>query len=60
MFVGIKFLSLSIALGLCLIEVLSQGKDVFAHIANDKDVMDRKADGEKPNIPVSAGISTRP
>ncbi|XP_044174421.1 uncharacterized protein LOC122958076 [Acropora millepora] len=37
--------------GLCLIEVLSQGKDVFAHIANDKDVMDRKAHGEKPIIP---------
>ncbi|XP_015774992.1 PREDICTED: uncharacterized protein LOC107353184 [Acropora digitifera] len=37
--------------GLCLIEVLSQGKVVFAHIADDEAVMDRKKHGEKPNIP---------
>ncbi|XP_015766245.1 PREDICTED: tyrosine-protein kinase Fer-like isoform X3 [Acropora digitifera] len=37
--------------GLCLIEVLSQGKVVFAHIADDEAVMDRKKHGEKPHIP---------
>ncbi|XP_067026413.1 uncharacterized protein [Acropora muricata] len=37
--------------GLCLIEVLSQGKVVFAHIADYEAVMDRKKHGEKPHIP---------
>ncbi|XP_044172563.1 uncharacterized protein LOC114963820 isoform X2 [Acropora millepora] len=37
--------------GLCLIEVLSQGKVVFDHIADDEAVMDRKKHGEKPQFP---------
>ena len=52
MFSTMKFLFISIALGLCLIEVLCPSKVEFEDEVEDEDVMERRKHGEKPQIPV--------